>query len=357
MLRVTGKRDTQGFTDASEVRRCRAGTATARCTARSCARRRASSTDHGWPVVEESDEHAAAGHRPSGRRTGGAGRAAVERSAPRCGTPVRWCRWRPPRPVPGGTRSSPAPSCRPSWPRPTAWCGTPPGDAVLAPPSEVPDGWVHWRVAPALMRLPGRPRRPDLPRRAGRRARPRRRRVTPGRPAARRGGRGGHAVLARPRAGGRLAPVDAARRAAPGAPASRRCGARAGPPRDRGSPVAQPHHERGRGRRNTTDPGQYHLPARRRRSGAPSPPRGQHGGPVPLPAGPGRRRVRPQARGVEVRTGAARTDDRGARTRAGLTPRTPCLRAGGHYGFVAISESPRSDAPTRHGSADRDRRP
>jgi hypothetical protein len=24
------------------------------------------------------------------------------------------------------------------------------GDAVLAPPSEVPDGWVHWRVAPAL---------------------------------------------------------------------------------------------------------------------------------------------------------------------------------------------------------------
>jgi hypothetical protein len=21
---------------------------------------------------------------------------------------------------------------------------------VLAPPSEVPDGWVHWRVAPAL---------------------------------------------------------------------------------------------------------------------------------------------------------------------------------------------------------------
>ncbi|MGH8966105.1 MAG: bifunctional DNA primase/polymerase [Actinomycetes bacterium] len=24
------------------------------------------------------------------------------------------------------------------------------GAAVLAPPSEVPDGWVHWRVAPAL---------------------------------------------------------------------------------------------------------------------------------------------------------------------------------------------------------------
>jgi hypothetical protein len=24
------------------------------------------------------------------------------------------------------------------------------GTAVLAPPSEVPDGWVHWRVAPAL---------------------------------------------------------------------------------------------------------------------------------------------------------------------------------------------------------------
>ena len=24
------------------------------------------------------------------------------------------------------------------------------GDAVLAPPSEMPDGWVHWRVAPAL---------------------------------------------------------------------------------------------------------------------------------------------------------------------------------------------------------------
>jgi len=24
------------------------------------------------------------------------------------------------------------------------------GDAVLAPPSQVPDGWVHWRVAPAL---------------------------------------------------------------------------------------------------------------------------------------------------------------------------------------------------------------
>lgn len=30
------------------------------------------------------------------------------------------------------------------------------GDTVLAPPSEVPDGWVHWRVAPALTgyRLP-----------------------------------------------------------------------------------------------------------------------------------------------------------------------------------------------------------
>jgi hypothetical protein len=24
------------------------------------------------------------------------------------------------------------------------------GAAVLAPPSETPDGWVHWRVAPAL---------------------------------------------------------------------------------------------------------------------------------------------------------------------------------------------------------------
>jgi hypothetical protein len=24
------------------------------------------------------------------------------------------------------------------------------GDAMLAPPSEAPDGWVHWRVAPAL---------------------------------------------------------------------------------------------------------------------------------------------------------------------------------------------------------------
>lgn len=24
------------------------------------------------------------------------------------------------------------------------------GDAVLAPPSETPDGWVHWRVNPAL---------------------------------------------------------------------------------------------------------------------------------------------------------------------------------------------------------------
>jgi hypothetical protein len=30
------------------------------------------------------------------------------------------------------------------------------GTAVLAPPSELPDGWVHWRVAPALSgyRLP-----------------------------------------------------------------------------------------------------------------------------------------------------------------------------------------------------------
>jgi len=30
------------------------------------------------------------------------------------------------------------------------------GDAVAAPPSQVPDGWVHWRVAPALCgyRLP-----------------------------------------------------------------------------------------------------------------------------------------------------------------------------------------------------------
>ena len=24
------------------------------------------------------------------------------------------------------------------------------GDAIAAPPSQVPDGWVHWRVAPAL---------------------------------------------------------------------------------------------------------------------------------------------------------------------------------------------------------------
>ena len=24
------------------------------------------------------------------------------------------------------------------------------GAVVLAPPSETPDGWVHWRVAPAL---------------------------------------------------------------------------------------------------------------------------------------------------------------------------------------------------------------
>ena len=28
------------------------------------------------------------------------------------------------------------------------------GAAVLAPPSETPDGWVHWRVAPAPLRLP-----------------------------------------------------------------------------------------------------------------------------------------------------------------------------------------------------------
>ena len=165
-----------------------------------------------------------------GGRSRGAGRARPGRSAPRCGTPARWCRWPPRPPAPGGSRSSPAPSCRPSWPRPTAWSGTPPGDAVLAPPSEVPDGWVHWRVAPALTGYRAARRRPDLPRRSGRRAVARRPRVAPGRPAARRRGRGRDAVLSD-------------REPAPGSPPltrpvaprrehrdRRRCGARGGTP-------------------------------------------------------------------------------------------------------------------------------
>ncbi len=36
------------------------------------------------------------------------------------------------------------------------------GAAVLAPPSETPDGWVHWRVAPALSGYRPSPFRPII---------------------------------------------------------------------------------------------------------------------------------------------------------------------------------------------------
>ena len=73
------------------------------------------------------------------------------------------------------------------------------GDAIAAPPSQVPDGWVHWRVPPAACDFGVGSRRPDLLRRSDSSGAAGRRRRTSGRPAARRCGRRRNAVLRRPR--------------------------------------------------------------------------------------------------------------------------------------------------------------
>lgn len=106
-------------------------------------------TDHGWPVVEESpstllvvtgrtldilEVPAAVGHGICARL-----RAADVLVPVAATTTGSW--WYP---VSAGAEL------------PTALRGAAgvvlhgAGDAVAAPPSEVPDGWVHWRVSPAL---------------------------------------------------------------------------------------------------------------------------------------------------------------------------------------------------------------
>ena len=244
-------------------------------------------------------DRAAAGHRPSCRRTGGTGRAgpgicAALRDAgavvPVAATPTgSW--WYP---VIAGAEL-PAELAAAEG---VVWHAA--GDAVLAPPSEVPDGWVHWRVAPALCgyraapadlifhaaldaghALAGAASHPGAQRPAGR-------------------DRGGHAVLA-PRAGRRLAPVDAAHRAAPGdrptggaAPGQPRPRLRGHPPRSRTTNVAgvdglpptpaSANH-------SDLDAGAVDVGARRRGSEVPTDRGGNAAGRRHSPPGPGRRRA------------------------------------------------------------------
>ena len=73
------------------------------------------------------------------------------------------------------------------------------GDAIAAPPSQVPDGWVHWRVPPAACDFGVAAAELDLLRRSDSSGAAGRRRRTSGRPAARRCGRRRNAVLRRPR--------------------------------------------------------------------------------------------------------------------------------------------------------------
>ncbi len=105
-------------------------------------------TDHGWPVVEQGDTELLL---VTGRVVdvlevpAARGRAicAALRDAgavvPVAGTPTgSW--WYP---VIAGAELPAALAAAEG----VVWHAA--GDAVLAPPSEVPDGWMHWRVAPA----------------------------------------------------------------------------------------------------------------------------------------------------------------------------------------------------------------
>ena len=221
-------------------------------------------TDHGWPVVEESRQHADAGHRAHvGRCSRSPQRSArgicAQLRAAGVVVPGRRARptgawWYPVTPgaeLPAALRgvagvvlhSAGATDRSPRRRRcPTAGCtgGCRPGVTGYRLPA------ANLILSAAATAFGG----------AGRRRR------TSGRPAARRCGRRRHAVLERDRGPGVPAPppAAAARRAAPRAPGTPGCGAARGHfPR-----AARPHPERGRGRWITTDPGQYQLdPARR----------------------------------------------------------------------------------------------
>ena len=58
--------------------------------------------------------------------------------------------WPRPRPAGGGSPSRPGRCCRCRFAERADIVLHTDGAAVLAPPSETPDGWVHWRVPPAL---------------------------------------------------------------------------------------------------------------------------------------------------------------------------------------------------------------
>ena len=214
------------------------------------------------------------------------------------------------------------------------------GDAIAAPPSQVPDGWVHWRVPPAACDYGVALRRLDLLRRGDGRVAAGRRRRTSGRPAARRCGGRRYAVLRRPRTGSRLRSRCSARsrravstRDAAGA--TRRSGA---------LPSTRPgsHPKRGRGRWITIDPGQHQLTT------APSVALnvvGRVGGntrPTTLPP-----------------VGFPDTWRRGPGG-----PTAKCGRRSGRrafvknrqYGFVTTSQTPRSDVPSRRSRNDALRR-
>ena len=128
------------------------------------------------------------------------------------------------------------------------------GDAIAAPPSQVPDGWVHWRVPPAACDYGVARRRPDLLRRSdssGAAGRRRQHIRAPSGPPVWSPSECGPEETADPASGSAraAAPVEARR----GHPGRRRCDPATGalPPRT-GS-----HRKRGRGRWITTDPGQY----------------------------------------------------------------------------------------------------
>ena len=102
--------------------------------------------DHGWPVVEKSADTLML-------ITGSAldvleVPAAIGRGSARsCGRPTSSSPWPRPPPARGGTRSPPP--ALPAGLREAKDVVLHAGDAIAAPPSQVPDGWVHWRVPPA----------------------------------------------------------------------------------------------------------------------------------------------------------------------------------------------------------------
>ena len=241
--------------------------------------------------------------------------------------------------VPGHRRCRAA---APSWPGPTAWCCTPPATRCAAPPSRgarrlgalagARPRACGYRLAPADLIFP--PRRTQW--RSGG-STTTHTRAPSGPPVWSRwacGPRGDRSTrLARLRSRCR----GSSRRAAGlGKPAVRRPG---GHRRALGPAHARPHHERGRGRWNTTDPGQNHLQTTPSGAGAVLVRWGQHRGPAALP--PGRVEC---PRQPEVRPRPGRPP-RGRAPRR-MNGRTPCVRSGRHYGFVAISRTPRSDAPS-----------